>query len=191
MDGKTFAKLFKDCGILGNKPKKQLNSISIDIIFSKCKPKGERRIVYLHFLEGVHLAATELGMPYEELCAKIASCKGPKFAGTEGSTFVASSINRPKITEEVTLDPPTEVEGLEKVFQAFNLFGGGEAKAMPNDRYIKLCKETGVIDGQYDATACDLVFSKYKPKAARKIDYATFKDCLNLIAHQKSTVYVP
>ena len=96
-----------------------------------------------------------------------------------------------QVTEDIQLAPPTEVAGLEEVFQAFNVFGGGEPNLMPNDRYIKLCKETGVIDGQYDATACDLVFSKYKPKAARKIDYAIFKDCLNLIAHQKSTVYVP
>ena len=188
MDGKTFAKLFKDVGILGN-GKKQLSTISIDIIFNKIKPKGERRIVYKDFLEGCHQAAAELGTPYEDLCGKIASCKGPKFAGTEGTTFVASTINRPKVTEDVQLDPPTEVDGLEEVFQAFNLFGGGDAKLMPNDRYIKLCKETGVIDKDYDSTACDLVFSKFKPKAARKIDYTMFKDVLNLIAYQKGTGY--
>ena len=36
MDGKTFAKVFKDCGLMGNK-KGQLSTISIDINFSKCK----------------------------------------------------------------------------------------------------------------------------------------------------------
>ena len=36
----------------------------------------------------------------------------------------------------------------------------------------------------------DLVFVKLKPKAARKIDYARFKDCVNLIAHQKSMGYL-
>ena len=189
MDGKTFAKLFKDVGILGN-GKKQLSTISIDIIFNKIKPKGERRIVYKDFLEGCHQAAAELGTPYEDLCGKIASCKGPKFAGTEGTTFVASTINRPKITEEVVLDPPTEVKGLEEVFQAFNLFGGGEPNAMPNDRYIKLCKDTGVIDKKYDSTACDLVFSKVKPHKSRKIDYTMFKDAVNLIAYQKGMGYI-
>ena len=36
----------------------------------------------------------------------------------------------------------------------------------------------------------DLVFVKLKPKAARKIDYARFKDCVNLVAHQKSMGYL-
>ncbi|QDZ23143.1 hypothetical protein HOP50_09g56830 [Chloropicon primus] len=188
MDGKTFAKVFKDCGLMGNK-KGQLSTISIDINFSKCKPKGERKIVYKDFLEAVHICATEMGLSYEELCEKIASTKGPKFEGTKGSTFVASSIDRPKVTEEVSLPPATEVEGLRQVFQAFNVFGGGDPDAMPNDRYIKLCKDTGVIDRKFDSTACDLVFSKIKPMGERKITYKMFRECVNHIAYQKGKDY--
>ena len=80
MDGKTFAKVFKDCGLMGNK-KGQLSVISIDINFSKCKPKGERKIVYKDFLEAVHICATEMGLAYEELCEKIASSRGPNSRG--------------------------------------------------------------------------------------------------------------
>lgn len=188
MDGKTFAKVFKDCGLMGNK-KGQLSVISIDINFSKCKPKGERKIVYKDFLEAVHICATEMGLAYEELCEKIASSKGPKFEGTKGSTFVASSIDRPKVTEEVRLTPAGEVEGLRQVFQSFNVFGGGDPDAMPNDRYIKLCKETGVIDKKFDSTACDLIFSKIKPMGERKIDYKMFRECVNHIAYQKGKEY--
>ena len=188
MDGKTFAKLFKDNGMMGNK-KGQLDVISIDIIFSKCKPKGERKIVYKDFLEAVSQSAMKMGCTYEELCEKIASIEGPKFEGTKGSTFVASSINRPKVTDKVSLSPATEVEGLREVFQAFNLFGGGDPDTMPNDRYIKLCKECGVIDKKFDSTACDIIFTKIKTPGERKLTYKQFRECVNHISYQKGKDY--
>ena len=40
MDGKTFAKLAKDCKILD----KKLTSTDIDLIFAKCKAKELRKI---------------------------------------------------------------------------------------------------------------------------------------------------
>lgn len=40
MDGKTFVKLFKDCKILD----KKLTTTDLDILFSKIKAKGQRKI---------------------------------------------------------------------------------------------------------------------------------------------------
>ena len=185
MDGKTFAKLWKDCGLVN----KKFTNTSIDIIFSKVKIKGERKIEYPQFLEAVDHASKEIGMPFEQLSAKIAAVKGPKFAGTKGSTFVATSIDRPKVTEDLTLGEVVDVDGLEEVFQAFNMFGGGDPNAMPNDRYIKLCKECGVITKSYDTTAADLVFTKVKPKGERKINFKMFQDAVNVIAAQNGKGY--
>jgi len=42
MDGKTFAKLSKDCKILD----KNLTATDIDLIFAKIKDKSARKITY-------------------------------------------------------------------------------------------------------------------------------------------------
>ena len=42
MDGKTFAKMAKDCKILD----KKLTATDIDLIFAKVKDKTARRITY-------------------------------------------------------------------------------------------------------------------------------------------------
>jgi len=42
MEGKTFAKVAKDCGLLD----KKLTATDIDLIFAKVKPKAERRITF-------------------------------------------------------------------------------------------------------------------------------------------------
>ena len=151
MDGVTFAKLWKDAGLMGDGEGK-LNTIRVDLIFNMVKPKGDRRIVYDQFRQAVDLASRDMDISYTDLCAKISECKGPVFSGTEGTTFRASTLDREKQDHEVVLDPPEEVAGLEDVFQAFNVFGGGDPNVMPNDRYIKLCQECGVVDASFDTT---------------------------------------
>jgi hypothetical protein len=42
MEGKSFAKLAKDCGLLD----KKLTATDVDLIFAKVKDKAERRINY-------------------------------------------------------------------------------------------------------------------------------------------------
>ena len=188
MDGPTFAKLCRDSGL---QAKGKLSSTSVDIIFSSAKVKGERKLTYTSFLEALNAAAKELGVPYESLAREVAHCSGPVFSGTAGTGFTASTIGRraSMSVEEIELPPPPDVKGLEDVFQAYNIFGGGDLKAMPNDKYIKLCKECGIIDSNYDTTSADLVFSKVKPRGERKIDYKMFMDVLNMIAYQKGASY--
>lgn len=45
MDGKTFAKLAKDCKIID----KKLTATDIDLIFAKAKKKTERKITFAEF----------------------------------------------------------------------------------------------------------------------------------------------
>jgi len=42
MEGKTFAKVAKDCGLLD----KKLTATDVDLIFAKVKAKAERRITF-------------------------------------------------------------------------------------------------------------------------------------------------
>ena len=50
-----------------------------------------------------------------------------------------------------------------------------QAKAeMDNAKFNKLCKDTKVIDKKFTSTDADLIFSKIKPKGARKISFDCF-----------------
>jgi len=49
MDGKTFAKMAKDCKILD----KKLTATDIDLVFAKVKDKAARKINYQQFEKGI------------------------------------------------------------------------------------------------------------------------------------------
>lgn len=41
----------------------------------------------------------------------------------------------------------------------------------PQARFIKLCKESGLVGRQLTTTDCDLIFAKAKERAARKVTF--------------------
>jgi hypothetical protein len=49
MDGKTFAKMAKDCKILD----KNLTATDIDLVFAKVKDKAARKINFTQFQKGI------------------------------------------------------------------------------------------------------------------------------------------
>ena len=63
MDGKTFAKLSKDCKILD----KQLTATDIDLIFAKVKDKAARKINYAQFENAVKMCAEKKKIPHGDL----------------------------------------------------------------------------------------------------------------------------
>eukprot|EP01061_Rhynchopus_euleeides_P030249 TRINITY_DN50313_c0_g1_i1.p3 TRINITY_DN50313_c0_g1~~TRINITY_DN50313_c0_g1_i1.p3 ORF type:complete len:155 (+),score=70.13 TRINITY_DN50313_c0_g1_i1:59-523(+) len=68
---------------------------------------------------------------------------------------------------------------LQQVFNSFCAFGAGSGNAkaeMDNAKFAKFCKDTKLVDKKFSATDCDLIFSKVKPKGARKISYDCFKN---------------
>ena len=78
MDGKTFAKMAKDCKILD----KALTATDIDLVFAKIKDKAARKITYEQFSKGIHECATKKKCKFEVLEAKICEVGGPVFHGT-------------------------------------------------------------------------------------------------------------
>ena len=55
MEGKTFAKMAKDCKILD----KALTATDIDLIFAKVKDKAARKINYTQFTKGIEECAAK------------------------------------------------------------------------------------------------------------------------------------
>ena len=79
MEGKSFAKLAKDCGLLD----KKLTATDVDLIFAKVKAKTERRITYAQFMNGLGEFATKKGVDKSAVIEKVAQSKGPKLVGTK------------------------------------------------------------------------------------------------------------
>jgi len=79
MDGKTFAKMAKDCKILD----KNLTATDIDLIFAKVKDKTARKINYTQFQAGIEACATKKKTTFDALSEAICSTGGPVFTGTK------------------------------------------------------------------------------------------------------------
>eukprot|EP00928_Gymnodinium_smaydae_P044412 TRINITY_DN29627_c0_g1_i1.p1 TRINITY_DN29627_c0_g1~~TRINITY_DN29627_c0_g1_i1.p1 ORF type:complete len:1310 (+),score=216.09 TRINITY_DN29627_c0_g1_i1:506-3931(+) len=75
MDGKTFVKLCKDCGLLD----KAVTAKDADIIFARAVPKGQRRLSFSlgHFDAALALVAQRKGVEYEAVVAMVAASDGP------------------------------------------------------------------------------------------------------------------
>eukprot|EP00826_Nyctotherus_ovalis_P039260 TRINITY_DN375_c0_g1_i6.p1 TRINITY_DN375_c0_g1~~TRINITY_DN375_c0_g1_i6.p1 ORF type:complete len:161 (-),score=66.58 TRINITY_DN375_c0_g1_i6:53-511(-) len=79
MDGKTFFKMFKDCGLVD----KKLTQTVIDLTFTKFAEKGVKRMKYDQFLKGIAECATKKGVSEADLKAKITASGGPAYKGTK------------------------------------------------------------------------------------------------------------
>ena len=79
LDGRQFAKLSKDTGILD----KKLTATDIDLIFAKVKDKTARKINYSQFENALEQCATKKGITKADLIKKIEEAGGPKFQGTK------------------------------------------------------------------------------------------------------------
>lgn len=83
MDGKTFAKFAKDCGLLD----KKLNPTEVDLIFAKVKGTSAIRVIGMRqFEEGISLCATKKGVSLQEIKNKVSVSQGPRFTGTKADS---------------------------------------------------------------------------------------------------------
>jgi hypothetical protein len=82
------------------------------------------------------------------------------------------------------------MSNLQAAFEAFASFGAGPQTEMDNAKFIKLCKEAGLIDTKFTTTDADLLFSKIKAKGARKITFSQFADLAlpEIATKKKSTL---
>lgn len=79
MDGKTYAKVSKDCKVLD----KKLTSTDVDLSFAKVKTSSSvRTITFEQFSKGVGIWAEKKGVSYDDLVKNIVASGGPSYTGT-------------------------------------------------------------------------------------------------------------
>jgi len=78
MDGKTFAKVCKDCKVIN----KKCTTTDIDLIFARNKERTQRKITFQQFIAALNECATKRGESMGDLEAAILSQGGPVFSGT-------------------------------------------------------------------------------------------------------------
>lgn len=105
MDGKTFAKVAKDCNLLD----KKLTPTDIDLIFAKIKDKTVRKITFEQFKTGVAQMAAKKGVSEEELTKAILASGGPHFQGTKAD-FVKFHDDKSTYTGVYAKGGPTNVD---------------------------------------------------------------------------------
>jgi hypothetical protein len=92
MDGKSFAKLCKDCDLLDRK----FTAVDPDIVFAKVVQKGQRRIDLEQFKAAMRLVAEKKGIDLAALLAKIVELRGPQLHGTMAEGFRLHDDNKDK-----------------------------------------------------------------------------------------------
>eukprot|EP00931_Biecheleriopsis_adriatica_P062120 TRINITY_DN373_c0_g1_i6.p1 TRINITY_DN373_c0_g1~~TRINITY_DN373_c0_g1_i6.p1 ORF type:complete len:467 (-),score=85.66 TRINITY_DN373_c0_g1_i6:9-1409(-) len=78
MDGKSFVKLCKDCGLL-----EATQITDADLIFAKVVPRGQRRIGTQQFRDALKLIAEKIGMDEELVCQRVAESDGQVHRSTK------------------------------------------------------------------------------------------------------------
>eukprot|EP00397_Hematodinium_sp_SG-2012_P027248 GEMP01028616.1.p1 GENE.GEMP01028616.1~~GEMP01028616.1.p1 ORF type:complete len:358 (+),score=71.90 GEMP01028616.1:220-1293(+) len=79
MDGRTYVKVFKELKLIDSK----LTVTDLDLIFTKVKPKGGRKINFPIFLDSLYHVAAKKRVKVEALTAILAQSRGPQFSGTQ------------------------------------------------------------------------------------------------------------
>jgi len=111
MESKTFAKLCKECDLLN----KTCTGTDIDLIFTKVKTKGARRIEYKQFLEGLkevaarRFKADDPAAGFQKCVEHIVNHGGPQSTGTKAD-FVKFHDDKSTYTGVYARGGPTNVD---------------------------------------------------------------------------------
>jgi hypothetical protein len=110
MEGKSFAKLAKDCKLLD----KKLTATDVDLTFAKVKDKTERRITFEQFQRGLELFAEKKGVGADAVTNSVLAAGGPQFAGTKADT-VKFHDDKSLYTGVYAQGGPTNVDSIHPV----------------------------------------------------------------------------
>lgn len=106
MENKQFVKLVKDAGLLGGR----LNVTRLDIIFSKVRAKGQRKIDFGGFERALTLLADERGYTLAQVYNAIVSTAGPALNHVTTPDFVKYHDDRTTYTGVYARGGPTNVD---------------------------------------------------------------------------------
>jgi len=98
MDGRSFAKLCRDCKLIGG----GFTTTDVDLLFARVAGKGQRRITLAQFEQALEHIAQKKGTTGDAIQAAVAGTGGPVLSGTQAdavrfhddkSTYTGSHIN--------------------------------------------------------------------------------------------------
>ena len=82
MDGAKWAKFCRETGLQN---RRTLDAVQVDLIFSKVKTRGERKISFEEFKDAVAMVAEMRGRTFADTCLLVVSKGGPQSAGTRAT----------------------------------------------------------------------------------------------------------
>lgn len=205
MDAKSFLKLCKDCDFIDRK----LTARDVDLVFMRIVGRGARRIRFPVFKEALKIIAEKRGMAVEELEQTVVDMDRPIIHGTKAEAVrfhddearenhdfevldVVAAARAPsrKVTSErpqSTVMRQNEGEYL-SLREAFTLFSGGRLD-IDGPSFLKLCRDSNLLDKTLSTTDVDLIFSKVVGKGRRRVGYSEFQEALYLVAEHKKLEY--
>ncbi|CBN76132.1 flagellar associated protein [Ectocarpus siliculosus] len=78
------------------------------------------------------------------------------------------------------------MDALEQIFLDFTSFGAGQSGSseMDSAKFVKLAKDCKLVGKNLSTTDLDLIFTKVKDKTAKKINFDTFVEAVELISEK-------
>lgn len=204
MDGAKWAKFCRETGLQN---KKSFTSVQVDLVFSKVKAKGERKIDFEEFKDAISMVAEMKGLTFDGLCKKITEKGGPQSSGTKAeynkfadpktftgayAAMVGLAVRQRAKADPTWKDKLEDVRptaSLREAFKAFCSFGKGNPDQMEGKTWAKMMRDCNIFDKKFTPTSADIIFSKAKPKGERVIRIQDFCKALQLVAQEKGLAY--
>ena len=212
MDGSKWAKFCRETGLQDGR---RLDSTSVDIIFSKVKPRTERRITFEEFKDAVAMVGEMRGERFRDISDRVSRVGGPQQQGTTRAEYVkfadpsnftgayAANLGfeiKPRAKADLAwktkLAVPAIDANIKRVFTEFCAFGQGNPEQMESKTFVKVLRDCGLIGGgawrgRFDQTAADLIFARVKATRHpdRFIGLEDFVVALVLVAEETGEPY--
>ena len=212
MDGSKWAKFCRETGLQDGR---RVDSTSVDIIFSKVKPRSERSITFEEFKDAVAMVAEMRGERFRDISDRVSRVGGPQQQGTTRAEYVkfadpsnftgayAANLGfeiKPRAKADLAWRSKVAVpqidERVKRVFHEFCAFGQGNPNQMESKTFVKIMRDCGLIGGgnwrgRFDQTAADLIFARVKATRHpdRHIGLEDFVVALVLVAEEVREPY--
>jgi tubulin polymerization-promoting protein family member 2 len=193
MDNVKWMKTLKELDLLS---RNRCTRTDADLIFTKVKTKGRRRISLEKFYEALAMVARKwypknsgVNLPLAALTAtnlahyqtvvttsNVDHDDGPvpdaKVLAQVEARMASVNISAASTVMEANTDAK-----LQEIFKFFCAYAPASQK-LDNVKFITACKSMGLFDSKFDRTQADLIFAACKPRTLRRIDYEQFCSAL-------------